>query len=161
MIDQRTIASNIRWCRKKYNISMDDVEQKLNIDQIRQYDIETGSVIPTLKELAAYAGMFRVTMDDLISKGMMKADRKIKCRDYNACKRACQDCDIMLVPGCEKEFRFNTAEGAVRITGKDHMNASIIVCPTCGNNIGYRPEISTFRCTVCSQLIDWNVREEK
>lgn len=67
MIKPIIIAAKIKAYRKEKEISMDKVEEELNIDQIRQYDIETASVVPTKKELTGYADLFQIPLTALIN----------------------------------------------------------------------------------------------
>ena len=66
MIKPIIIAAKIKAYRKEKEISMDRVEEELDIDQIRQYDIETASVVPTKQELDGYASLFQVPVTALI-----------------------------------------------------------------------------------------------
>lgn len=80
---------------------------------------------------------------------------KVKCRDYNACNRSCENCDILTNKGCDKEFDFETPKKFVPVERRDHFSTSWNECPTCRNSIGFRPEIKDFRCDRCGQRISW------
>ena len=79
---------------------------------------------------------------------------EIKCREYNACKKSCLECDLILNKKCNKKFDFDAPKKFVRIERRD-CNISWNECPTCGYPIGYRPTLTDFRCKRCNQRILW------
>ena len=80
--------------------------------------------------------------------------KKIKCREYNACKKSCLECDLLSNKMCDLEFDFEKPIKFRRVERRD-CNISWNECPTCRCSIGYRPEISDFRCKRCGQRILW------
>lgn len=79
----------------------------------------------------------------------------IKCRDFNACKNSCEECDIIFNKRCDKEFNFEIPERFVRIERRDHIQISWNECPVCRNRIGYKPEVKDYRCERCGKRIMW------
>lgn len=82
--------------------------------------------------------------------------KMIKCKDFNACNRACRDCDVVSNRGCEKEFNFEIPKKFVRIERTDHVSVSWNECPVCRNHVGFRPDVKDYRCVKCGQRIAWN-----
>lgn len=79
----------------------------------------------------------------------------IKCREYNACRNSCLECDLLFNKKCDKEFELDTPKKFVRIERKDHINVSWNECPTCRCSIGYRPDLKDYKCKRCGQRILW------
>lgn len=82
-------------------------------------------------------------------------ERKIKCREYNACNNNCLECDLLLNQKCKKKIDFDTPKRFVRVERKDCCATHWNECPTCRYTIGYRPDIKNFRCKRCGQRIAW------
>lgn len=79
---------------------------------------------------------------------------KIKCREYNACKNSCLECDLLFNKKCDLEFAPNIPKKFVEVVRRD-CHLSWNECPSCGCSIGYRPDIKNFRCKRCRQIILW------
>lgn len=79
----------------------------------------------------------------------------VKCRDYDARRKSCRDCDITSSKQCDREIDLDTPKKFVYVERRDTSNTSWNVCPTCGNSISYRPEVKDFRCSRCGQRIVW------
>lgn len=80
--------------------------------------------------------------------------QKIKCKNYNACKNSCLECDLLSNKKCDLEFYPEISKKFIRVERRDCiMNWN--ECPTCGHSIGYRPDIKDFRCGQCGQKILW------
>lgn len=83
------------------------------------------------------------------------SQRKTKCREYNACRNCCLECNLLLNKKCNKEFDLDVPEKFISVERKDHFNIGWNECPTCGNSIGYEPLVHDYRCSRCGQRIEW------
>lgn len=80
---------------------------------------------------------------------------KVKCKKYNSCSTLCLACDIVSNQQCAIRFDFDTPKKYAPVQRRDHFNVGWNECPTCGNSIGYHPEVKDFRCSRCRQRILW------
>lgn len=84
----------------------------------------------------------------------MNLNDNVKCKKYNACFRSCLECDLVSDKKCDLEFSPEIPKMFVRVERRD-CNLNWNECPSCGNSIGYRPDIKNFRCKRCGQIILW------
>lgn len=81
--------------------------------------------------------------------------RNVKCREYDACRKSCLQCDMLADKKCDKEFNPEIPQKYISVERTDHIRVGWNECPACGCSIGYRPEIKDFRCPRCGQRIVW------
>lgn len=84
----------------------------------------------------------------------MRREGKLKCREYNACKRSCIECDLISNKKCDIEVNLETPKKYINVKRRD-CGVSWNECPTCGFTIGYRPDLKDYRCKCCRQKISW------
>lgn len=74
------LAENLQYLRKQNGLSQEELAEKCQISRQAIAKWESGESVPTIEKLIYLAGIYEVTLDELV--GRMVIDRYAKVKEY-------------------------------------------------------------------------------
>lgn len=75
------VANNLKYYRKKFGMTQEQLSEQLNMERSNYACYETGRMIPPLKKIIQIAKLFNINCTDLIDEYCEELSRECECEE--------------------------------------------------------------------------------